>query len=348
MADLCKFGTEYVPLPNGGHNGIITRFNNAVTFTSSTTRSGNPSDVLNWNQSAYSSVFAPDQWIQISFKEIKVYAENYRLKSSNEDNHLVGWKFEGSNDKIHWVTIDNRTSDFSIAGKGFESNFHVEKFGIFSDFRIVHQKNLIHQSSNQDEETILLLSGIEIYGLVFNLNLNPRPDWPTYHLDGKVISYLQSNRSPDLLRNNFLFTASSAYGYEYKPEFACETRYGYYQSMHSLNSWITLTFNHLKVSIFAYQWEIFGPRLAVDPGFPRAWKLEGSNDNIKWTLIDQRTNDLTFVSYFQQSTFEVQNRGIYSAFRLTQTGPDSKTRNWLVVNAFDVIGDYIFSPYLPS
>lgn len=48
---------------------------------------------------------------------------------------------------------------------------------------------------------------------------------------------------------------------------------------------------------------------------PKRWVLEGSNDGISWTVIDERSN-ITFDSRYQKKKFIIANPGEYSHYRL--------------------------------
>lgn len=51
---------------------------------------------------------------------------------------------------------------------------------------------------------------------------------------------------------------------------------------------------------------------------PRDWKLEGSNDGINWTLLDQQSG-ITFPTRFLKRKFEIANPGEYSHYRIDIT-----------------------------
>ncbi|MPN25994.1 hypothetical protein SDC9_173416 [bioreactor metagenome] len=51
---------------------------------------------------------------------------------------------------------------------------------------------------------------------------------------------------------------------------------------------------------------------------PKDWKLEGSNDGVNWTLLDQQSG-ITFPTRFYKRKFVITNPGEYSYYRIDIT-----------------------------
>jgi uncharacterized protein YjdB len=52
---------------------------------------------------------------------------------------------------------------------------------------------------------------------------------------------------------------------------------------------------------------------------PRSWTLQGSNNNVNWTVLDTKTNEV-FASRFQKNTYSISNTTGYSYYKLQING----------------------------
>lgn len=50
------------------------------------------------------------------------------------------------------------------------------------------------------------------------------------------------------------------------------------------------------------------------------WKLEGSNNQSNWELIDKRQKETRLNGDYSIAIFHIQHQELYSNFKLTQTG----------------------------
>jgi hypothetical protein len=74
---------------------------------------------------------------------------------------------------------------------------------------------------------------------------------------------------------------------------------------------------------------------------PKTWKLEASNDNEEWTIIDQQINRYWKVKEWSEVYFPVQTKEAFSYFKFTQTGKDYDRYDYLVLNYFEIFGNIL-------
>ena len=92
-----------------------------------------------------------------------------------------------------------------------------------------------------------------------------------------------------------------------------------------------------KIRIDGYVMRSF--RLASNKVAPISWSIEGSNDGINWTMIDQQTNrnDLTFNS--KSVYFPIRKETEYfSMYKLTQYDTGNEGNKALALSYFDIFG----------
>ena len=89
----------------------------------------------------------------------------------------------------------------------------------------------------------------------------------------------------------------------------------------------------LSVSLTAYTIKR-GPK-----NFPISWSLEGSNDNEKWTVIDNKSQDQSLCQKQQEVTFEIKEPvGYFRYFKIIQKGLNSDNNSQFVLGGFDISG----------
>lgn len=77
------------------------------------------------------------------------------------------------------------------------------------------------------------------------------------------------------------------------------------------------------------------------PDQPKSWVIEGRNeeDNDKWEVIDERSNEGNMKGKGNSHTFGVQNsKNSFCYIRMRSTGVDWCNDNYLCINAIEFYG----------
>ena len=102
------------------------------------------------------------------------------------------------------------------------------------------------------------------------------------------------------------------------------------------NSSITVHFLQNRISISHYT---FQNREGTD-NLPVSWKLEGSNDNETWILLHSKENSNDLLSSGAKRTYKVYVNGLFSFFKLTQTGPNRNGQSIFHVERVEFYGEF--------
>jgi hypothetical protein len=70
----------------------------------------------------------------------------------------------------------------------------------------------------------------------------------------------------------------------------------------------------------------------------KSWKVEGSSDGVKWTTLDQQTDNSDLNGPFRIHAFEMKQRCRCKLIRLTSTGKDHYGYDLLVISGFELFG----------
>jgi hypothetical protein len=73
--------------------------------------------------------------------------------------------------------------------------------------------------------------------------------------------------------------------------------------------------------------------------YPQGWKLEGSNDEENWEIIDQRSDQKSFTQNWQFCSFDCHSNTFYSFFKITQTQKPTYDTNWFGLSYVDFYGE---------
>ena len=75
---------------------------------------------------------------------------------------------------------------------------------------------------------------------------------------------------------------------------------------------------------------------------PKSWKIEGSNDNNNWTLLDKRTNDRSLDGSGFSNTFEIEEskttNEYFQYLRITQTDVNTGSNYFFILSALEYFG----------
>ena len=74
------------------------------------------------------------------------------------------------------------------------------------------------------------------------------------------------------------------------------------------------------------------------------WKVEGSNDSIKWTLLDEKTNEQSLNNANASNTFTITNSSQNKYFRyikISETGYESSGMYYMTMSAVEFFGEFL-------
>jgi hypothetical protein len=149
-----------------------------------------------------------------------------------------------------------------------------------------------------------------------------------------IVSFLKNKFGSDIVKS-IVFGCSSTGG---SIEYIFDWTDNSWNPSNTQNSWFCVHFNHLKISLSGYRLKAYD-----QSNRPTGWKLEGSNDQKQWTLIDQRNDELNNSDV--ENSFSVQSSDFFSTFKFTQTKINGNN-NWLFyVKSVEFFGKISSSKY---
>jgi hypothetical protein len=156
-------------------------------------------------------------------------------------------------------------------------------------------------------------------------------------LDG-IIAHLSRKHSGNV-HDLGIVTASSATAYDkYIARNATEfNTNSCFNSGDQPNQWLCYDFKDRRIRLTHYSIHSWGGEF-----FLRDWKIEGSDDNLNWSCLDER-HDSTTNDGHPIGTFSVskENECEYRFIRLLLTGNGTCNDDYLILYAFEVFGDLI-------
>jgi hypothetical protein len=97
--------------------------------------------------------------------------------------------------------------------------------------------------------------------------------------------------------------------------------------------------------LFAFIWKIaithcsLRSRTDVDSEQPLSWALEGSLHGAGWTALHGLSGVSDLRGMALERTYECETKGVFNAFRLTMTGPNSLGKNFFVQKKIELFGE---------
>lgn len=107
-----------------------------------------------------------------------------------------------------------------------------------------------------------------------------------------------------------------------------------WQSRSEPNSWICFNFTTKRIMLYGYLLRHY----FYNGLFPRNWKIEGSQNEDNWELIDQRINDSSINQPFQEIIFQVESKTPFPLIKITQTGPNSRNDYYFQFSFIEFFG----------
>lgn len=163
-----------------------------------------------------------------------------------------------------------------------------------------------------------------------------------------ILTFIGKGKALDALDNGDIdVSSSSIFKEKDKPSFALhfDDDSIYFQSKSFPNSWFCIDFKDFKVNPSHYS--IKSDSLAGSGGYhPQSWNVEGSNDLVKWDVLDSRRQEKSLDDRGASNTFEIQNKNddnrYYRYIRIIQRGLNTHNSNNLVFAAIEFFGDVQF------
>ena len=94
-------------------------------------------------------------------------------------------------------------------------------------------------------------------------------------------------------------------------------------------------FQERKINISKYYLSVPSQKRGQSTGQPKTWRIEGSNDEQNWELIDSKENDTSLNAYSKSNTFPCQNinKQFYQFIRLKNIND-----NYLLLSEIEFYG----------
>lgn len=291
---------------------------NAIpAMTSNTAPSGIASAVSSYNTAPYSAFNRVQEtsgwttytnltecWIQYQFPMPKLI-RRYSIKSCGYAARTPkDWTIQGSNDGAAWVNLDSKVNQTAWAT-------HETRYFDFpnnNEYKIYR----INIASNNGDANWISIDEIEMFEYIYEykaLFLN----------DGKIKyfsqPYYSENLIPKMTSSNLpsgVVRASNETSSNYAAWLAFnEADNNCWQST-TEQCWISYEFVKPTV-VSSYKlksWSsVYGTYM------PKSWSIEGSNDSVTWTILDER-KDVNPWTALEEREFVIKNRKEYLVYRL--------------------------------
>lgn len=161
---------RYLSNKTGGNihdNGTIE-----VTSNSIYSDSHHPKNLLDYQNTefnSYHSIGRPDGYICFDFKDRKIQLTSYTIKSREGGQnwyHLKNWKIEVSDDKEHWIMIDEHKDDSTLNGPKIVATFNIKEKPSFYQY-----VRLQLTGTDWNGSYYMIFYSLEMYGKLYEPNL---------------------------------------------------------------------------------------------------------------------------------------------------------------------------------
>jgi hypothetical protein len=278
----------------------------AITASSNGQTAKNAANLA--DNSMFTSINRPGQWICYDFKKMTIFPSSYSIKSSSIQN----WTIEGSRDGREWLTFDRREEENTVPVFGLAKTRDIE-------FIRIRQTG-----ANRTGDHSLMISGFEIFGTLL----------ATRDADYDIIADLTKQCGGNVHDHKMVTITSSSYFEDSHPKNAADLNSGsVFFSGPEPNQWICYDF-HEKVRARAYsvKTDETGP-------CPKEWVMEGSNDGKSWVVIGKETNDKDGMI---NQKYQLYCPSFFEMIRLRQTGPNFWGDHQLAVVALEIVGCLVY------
>ena len=125
-------------------------------------------DYQNTESNYYHSNSTSDGYICFDFKDRKIQLTSYTIKSyatSPNNCHLKNWNIEVSDDKEHWIKIDEHTNDPTLNNSRIVATFNIKDKTNFYQYVRLHQTG-----TNWYGDHYMIFYSLEMYGKLYEPN----------------------------------------------------------------------------------------------------------------------------------------------------------------------------------
>lgn len=109
----------------------------------------------------------------------------------------------------------------------------------------------------------------------------------------------------------------------------------YFMSKDESNSWIMFDFKNMEIQISYYVIRTYGD---TSNSHLKSWILEASENGQSWIIIDRRVTDYSLKEDWGTAAFKCSLKKRARFIRLTQTGPNHRDTNCLLICSIDFYG----------
>lgn len=163
-------------------------------------------------------------------------------------------------------------------------------------------------------------------------------NYTTFDPFGGIISFLAASLHNIIGRQILTITSSSSGDCLPVTKIIDYARKDWWYSQNYANSWVKLDFHNKTIRLNGYTIRSGGQNCT----HLREWVLEGSNDDYKWDILDER-NNRDLLGDREIRHYPIHPRKDYRYFRLRQTGVNHLNNHQLCLANIELFG-YIYEP----
>lgn len=300
----------------------------------------------------YSSPSIENMWIQFDFKKHPFIINAYTLRSIDRDNfphHLKNWVIEGSNssgDNSVWIELDRVENSMALNAKQHYNTFLVKNNS--ESYRYIRLRQI---NSRQNSAEQLILRTIEFYGTFINQDEKGNN---ILYTKGKewlgIFNYLMKKYRQNPVNREVQVSSAADASNLVNPEWS--NMHGMWKSANVEKPYIKFDFNgnvandyggfKIKTTVEKYLL-----KTSMAASYPRSWMVEGSNDGVNWTIIDDVKNNKKISKVWESYVFSCSNHQAasipFSQIRIRLTAPNSKNTNFFYLSYVELYGKVTIS-----
>ncbi len=267
-------------------SGTIADFTASVTATEQTTgHNGSTAASLKDSNSSTKYITAVGNskaYIIYTLNQPYVL-QKYTITTANDTatygRHPKDWTLYGSNDKSTWIPLDRQTNQSYVA------NFHVSTYNIKNSTPFLYYKLDI---TKNDGQNMIQIADWNLYGFTSLVG--------DFTSDVVKVEGTASRNNREVIGN----LSDSSSGTKYLVDGGSAT--------------ITYTLSKAQ-AMASYSLTSANDEPTRDP---KAWTLQGSNDNAQWATLDTRS-EITFADRYETKIFTTANTAAYKYYKLSIT-----------------------------
>lgn len=309
-------------------------------MTSNTSPSGRASASSEWvdkdnDRSAYnafndsrgwSTYKVTTGWIAYEFIEPKLIYK-YSIGQTSTIFNPKSWFFEGTNDDVSWVQLDEQTNVSPwLANQGLNFKyFNIQNPQYFKKYRL-----RVTRGTPNGEYYFLQIDSIELYEIIYPNKILLSSSNKTYSLTPLIyatetaIPKMTSNTTP----SGRAFASSEATtGFSAGQAF--DRIENGYASPNGSNGIGFLGYEFVSnITIGKYSLRSYGNSFNA---IPKDWSFEGSNNGVNWTVLDMQANQTWTTAYTDKEyVIDINKVGSYKMYRINWTANNGGTQ--IIIN----------------